>query len=247
MNIVITGNSAGIGKILTERLSDNGNVVYGLSRSSEYKCDVTNYEQVEDWARYFLDSDINIDAVVTCAGTQGEVGKTSKTDAEAWAETISVNLNGTYNAIRAFYPIMDKARRAKIVCLAGGGSANGRAYFSAYAAAKTAVVRLVESISLEEQNLDINAVAPGAIKTNIIDGPLKAGPNVIGEDEYNKALKQSIQGDDPERMLNLIEWLLSERSDGISGRFISAIWDDWEKLDKATMSAELYKLRRNVL
>ncbi len=247
MNIVITGNSAGIGKMLTDRLASNGHVVYGLSRSSEYKCDVTNYEQVDDWARYFLDSDINIDAVVTCAGTQGEVGKTSKTDAAAWAETISVNLNGTYNAIRAFYPIMDKSRRAKIVCLAGGGSANGRAYFSAYAAAKTAVVRLVESISLEEKNLDINAVAPGAIKTNIIDGALKAGPSVIGEDEYNKALKQSTQGDDPSRMLNLIEWLLSEKSDGISGRFISAIWDDWEKLDKAAMPDEIYKLRRNVL
>jgi 3-oxoacyl-[acyl-carrier protein] reductase len=247
MNIVITGNSAGIGKMLTDRLANNGHVVYGLSRSSEYKCDVTNYEQVEDWARYFLDAEINIDAVVTCAGTQGEIGKTSKTDVEAWAETISVNLNGTYNAIRAFYPIMDKARRPKIICLAGGGSANGRAYFSAYAAAKTAVVRLVESMSLEEQNLDINAVAPGAIKTNIIDGPLKAGPSVIGESEYNKALKQSIQGDDPSRMLNLIEWLLSEKSDGISGRFISAMWDDWEKLDKATMPAELYKLRRNLI
>jgi 3-oxoacyl-[acyl-carrier protein] reductase len=247
MNIVITGNSAGIGKMLTDRLVSNGHVVYGLSRSSEYKCDVTNYEQVEDWARYFIDAEINIDAVVTCAGTQGEIGKTSKTDALAWAETISVNLNGTYNAIRAFYPIMDKARRPKIICLAGGGSANGRAYFSAYAAAKTAVVRLVESMSLEEQNLDINAVAPGAIKTNIIDGPLKAGPSIIGEAEYNKALKQSIQGDDPSRMLNLIEWLLSEKCDGISGRFISAIWDDWEKLDKATMPAELYKLRRNLI
>jgi len=247
MNIVITGNSAGIGKMLTDRLAGNGHVVYGLSRSSEYKCDVTNYEQVEDWSRYFLDADINIDAVVTCAGTQGEVGKTSKSDAAAWVETISVNLNGTYNAIRAFYPIMDKARRAKIICLAGGGSANGRAYFSAYAAAKTAVVRLVESISLEEKNLDINAVAPGAIKTNIIDGALKAGPTIIGEDEYNKALKQSAQGDDPSRMLNLIEWLLSEKSDGISGRFISAIWDDWEKLDKATMPDELYKLRRNLI
>ena len=48
MNIVITGNSAGIGKMLTDRLVSNGHVVYGLSRSSEYKCDVTNYEQVED-------------------------------------------------------------------------------------------------------------------------------------------------------------------------------------------------------
>jgi 3-oxoacyl-[acyl-carrier protein] reductase len=247
MNIVITGNSAGIGKMLTDRFVDKGHVVYGLSRSSEYKCDITNYEQVEDWSRYFLDADINIDALITCAGTQGEIGKIAKTDAAAWTETISVNLNGTYNAIRAIYPIMDKARRAKIVCLAGGGSANGRAYFSAYAAAKTGVVRLVESMALEEHNLDINAVAPGAIKTNIIDGPLKAGPSVIGDEEYNKALKQSTQGDDPEHMLNLIEWLLSEKSDGISGRFISALWDNWEDFDKETLPVEKYKLRRNLV
>jgi short-subunit dehydrogenase len=246
MNILITGNSTGIGKLLTDRFTSTGNVVYGLSRSSEYKCDVTNYEEVEGWSRYFLDADIAIDALITCAGTQGEIGKLSKTDPEAWAETIAINLNGTYNAIRAFYPIMDKARRAKIVCLAGGGSANGRAYFSAYAAAKTGVVRLVESMALEEQDLDINAVAPGAIKTAIIDGPLKAGPEVIGEAEYKKALKQSQQGDDPEYVLSLIEWLVSEKSDGVSGRLISAIWDDWRNVDKTTLSEEKFKLRRIV-
>lgn len=245
MNIVITGNSAGIGKMLTDRLSEQGHTVYGLSRSSEYKCDVSKYDQVEDWARYFLDSDINIDALITCAGTQGEMGKIAKTNANAWTETVAINLIGTYNTIRAFYPIMDRARRAKIVCLAGGGSANGRAYFSAYAAAKTGVVRLVESMALEENGLDINAVAPGAIKTNIIDGPLKAGPKVIGEAEYNKALKQSQQGDDPEHVLSLIEWLISEKSDGVSGRFISAIWDDWKNMT-SNCPENLYKLRRTV-
>lgn len=244
MNIVITGNSAGIGKMLTDRLVGNGHVVYGLSRSSQYKCDVSNYEEVEEWARYFLDCDMHFDALITCAGTQGELGKITSTDAEKWSDTIRTNLNGTYNVLRAFYPLMDRSRRPKIVCLAGGGAGNGRAYFSAYAVAKTAVVRLVETMAMEEPNLDINSVAPGAIKTNIIDGPLKAGPSVIGKEEYNKAIKQSENGDDPEPALSLVEWLISEKSDGISGKFISAKWDDWKNFNN--LSREIYTLRRIV-
>lgn len=244
MNILITGNSAGIGKMLTDRLTINGHTVIGLSRSSEYKCDVSNYEQVEGWSRYFLDAEIDIDAIINCAGTQGELGRIEKTDPKAWIDTVNTNLIGTYNVIRAFYPTMRRLKRQKIVCLAGGGAANGRAYFSAYATAKTGVVRLVESMALEEPSLDINAVAPGAIKTNIIDGPLKVGPSVIGEVEYNKALKQSQQGDDPEPALSLIEWLISDKSDGVSGRFISAIWDDWRNINSTNISSDKFKLRR---
>lgn len=242
MNILITGNSAGIGKMVSDRFSSQGHTIYGLSRSSQYKCDVSNWNEVNDWARYFLDCDIHFDAIITCAGTQGELGKIVKTDAEKWSETVRINLDGTYNVIKAFYPLMDKSRRPKIVCLAGGGSGNGRAYFSAYAVAKTAVVRLVETMALEEHDVDINAIAPGAIKTSIIDGPLKAGPTVIGEEEYKKAVRQSQIGDDPEPALSLIEWLVSEKSDGVSGKFISAKWDDWKNFKD--LSPEIYTLRR---
>lgn len=242
MNILITGNSSGIGEMLTKRLEGKGHTVYGLSRSSNYKCDVSNWEEVDGWSRYFLDADLYFDGIITCAGTQGELGKVSNTDPSKWSETVRVNLEGTYNTIRAFYPLMDQSKRKKIVCLAGGGAANGRAFFSAYAVAKTAVVRLVESMALEEQTLDINAVAPGAIKTKIIDGPLQAGSAVIGQDEYQKALKQNDVGDDPEPALSLIEWLLSNQSDGISGKFISAKWDDWKNFKN--LSKEIYTLRR---
>ena len=242
MNILITGHSSGIGEMLTQRLEAQGHTVFGLSRSSGYKCDVSNWEDVDGWARYLLDADVYLDGIVTCAGTQGELGKIPDTDPQKWSETVRVNLEGTYNTIRAFYPLMDQSKRKKIVCLAGGGAANGRAYFSAYAVAKTAVVRLVESMALEEQTLDINAVAPGAIKTKIIDGPLMVGPNVIGQDEYQKALKQSSGGDDPEPALSLIEWLLSNESDGISGKFISARWDNWRNFKD--LSKEIYTLRR---
>lgn len=244
MHILITGNSSGIGEMLSQRLQSKGHTIYGLSRSTGYQCDVANWEEVEGWARYFLDSDIYFDGIVTCAGTQGELGKVSSTDPKKWAETVRINLEGTYNVIRAFYPLMNDSRKKKIVCLAGGGAANGRAYFSGYAVAKTAVVRLVESMALEEPMLDINAVAPGAIKTKIIDWPLLAGPTVIGQEEYQKALKQSEKGDDPELALSLIEWLLSGESDGVSGKFISAKWDNWKNF--GNLSSEMYTLRRVV-
>lgn len=246
MRIVITGNSSGIGKMITERLESQGHTVIGLNRSGKLPCDVSDYKQVEDCARYVLDAYSNIDALITCAGTQGEMGKIQKTDPDRWSDTIRVNLDGTYNAIRAFYPLMDLARRPKILCFAGGGAANGRPFFSAYASAKAAVVRLVETFSMEEPDADINAIAPGAIKTNIINAALANGPDVIGQDEYNKVLKQSQGGDDPTPMLELVDWLLSEKSDKITGRFISAKWDDWQNFNIENLDPDIYRLRRFV-
>jgi len=246
MRIVITGNSSGIGKMITERLESQGHTVIGLNRSGKLSCDVTDYKQVEDCARYVLDAYSNIDGLITCAGTQGEMGKISKTDPDGWSETIRVNLDGTYNSIRAFYPLMDLARRPKILCFAGGGAANGRPFFSAYASAKAGVVRLVETFSMEETDADINAIAPGAIKTNIINKALELGANVIGQEEYNKVIKQNEGGDDPTHMLELVDWLLSEKSDGVSGRFISAKWDDWKNFNAVNLDNDIYRLRRSV-
>lgn len=246
MRIVITGNSSGIGKMITERLESQGHIIIGLNRSGKLSCDVTDYKQVEDCARYVLDAYSNIDALITCAGTQGEMGKIQKTDPDGWSDTIRVNLDGTYNSIRAFYPLMDLARRPKILCFAGGGAANGRPFFSAYASAKAGVVRLVETFSMEEPDADINAIAPGAIKTNIINKALELGADIIGQEEYNKVVKQNEGGDDPTHMLELVDWLLSEKSDGVSGRFISAKWDDWKNFNSGNLNNDIYRLRRSV-
>lgn len=228
--------------MITEKLENQGHIVVGFSRSTPIKCDVTDYEQVEECSRYMLDTYDGVDALITCAGTQGELGRVTETDARAWSDTIRVNLDGTYNSIRAFYPMMDQTNHPKIICFAGGGAANGRPFFSAYASAKAAVVRLVETFALEEPRVNINAIAPGAIKTNIIDGPLSVGVSKIGKDEYEKAVKQSNGGDDPLPMMELINWLLSDESNGISGRFISARWDNWKSFSK--LDENIYRLRR---
>jgi NAD(P)-dependent dehydrogenase (short-subunit alcohol dehydrogenase family) len=264
MRIVITGSSSGIGRALADRLLSHGHLVWGLARSDQSafaagrpgtffatRCDVADCAQVTAAAQTILAAWPEIDGLITCAGVQGAIGRTATIDPARWSATVRTNLDGTFNAIRAFYEALRRnPRRAKIVCFSGGGATRPRPNFSAYGVSKTAVVRLVETVADEERDapLDINAVAPGAINTRLTDEILALGPASAGAAEYDAALRQKETGGASlERALDLVEWLLSPASDGVSGRLISAQWDPWDQLagkGGQLRDAETYTLRR---
>jgi 3-oxoacyl-[acyl-carrier protein] reductase len=266
MNIVVTGSSTGIGRALTERLLARGDHVWGIARSDQSalaarfpdgffssRADVAEWPQMEAAAKTVAKTWTHVDGVVTCAGIQGEIGRTLTADPANWSRTVRANLDGTFNAIRAFAPLFAKApRRAKVVCFSGGGATKARSRFSAYAAAKTAVVRLVENIAEEEHGaaLDINAVAPGAINTRLTEEVLALGPDVVGSGEFAAAQKQKATGGaSMDKAVGLVEWLLSPASDGISGRLLSAPWDPWPTLERHATelaSSDIFTLRRIV-
>jgi 3-oxoacyl-[acyl-carrier protein] reductase len=193
----------------------------------------------------------HLDALITCAGVQGEMGRAVQADPQRWSDTVRKNLDGTYFAIRAFYPLLRRAQgRAKIVCFSGGGATKARPNFSAYAAAKTAVVTLVETLAEEEKKapLDINALAPGAINTRLTDEVIALGPSVVGTAEYEAAVKQKAEGGASiDQAIDAVEWMISPESDGISGRILSAPWDPIAGLKghlPALSSGDIYTLRR---
>jgi NAD(P)-dependent dehydrogenase (short-subunit alcohol dehydrogenase family) len=164
---------------------------------------------------------------------------------------VRINLEGTFNPIRACYPLLAKApRRAKIVCFAGGGATKARPNFSGYGVAKTGIVRLVETIAEEEIQapLDINAVAPGAIATRLTDEIIALGPDIAGQAEFDSALKQKAGGGASlEHALDLVEWLLSRKSDGVTGKLLSAPWDPWQGLGEhvgSLVRSDVFTLRR---
>jgi NAD(P)-dependent dehydrogenase (short-subunit alcohol dehydrogenase family) len=264
MHIVLTGSSSGIGRALAERLLGHGHHVWGLARSDQSElaakfpitfrathCDVSDWSQVSTTARRVYENWPLLDGLITCAGLQGVIGPTVSVDPLQWSATVRANLDGTFYAVRAFHELLRRApRRAKIVCFSGGGATKARPNFSAYAVAKTGVVRLVETLAgeLRDEALDINAVAPGAINTRLIDEVIATGPAIVGEAEYQAALKQKATGGASlGRALDLVEWLLSPASDGIGGRLLSAPWDSWPVLDrhKADLAdSDIYTLRR---
>lgn len=262
MNLLVTGSSSGIGRALVERLVARGDTVWGLARSAQASlpagpgrlhalaCDVSDWEQIERAVQAVAAATSQLDGLVTCAGLQGELGPALSADPRKWSATVRANLDGTYFAIRGFAPLLARARRAKVVCLSGGGATKARPNFSAYGAAKTAIVRLVENIAEETrgQPFDINAIAPGAINTRLTDEVIRLGPGVVGQAEYDTAVKQKATGGASlDRALDLIEYLLSEKSDGITGRLLAAPWDPWPTLAAhlaALAKSDIYTLRR---
>jgi NAD(P)-dependent dehydrogenase (short-subunit alcohol dehydrogenase family) len=265
MNLVVTGSSSGIGRALVERLLAGGHRIWGIARSDQsdfarhhagftvIRADAADWKRMEAAAREVAAATTAIDGLVTCAGVQGEIGRALEADPAGWSATVRANLDSTYFAIRAFASLLRAApRRAKIVCFSGGGATKPRTRFSAYGSAKTAVVRLVETIAEEErgQPFDINSLAPGAINTRLTDEVLALGPAVVGEAEYAAAQRQKAGGGGSlEGALDCVEWLLSPGSDGISGRLISAPWDPWKSLGSRRdelATTDIYTLRRIV-
>lgn len=264
MNLVITGSSSGIGRALTRHFLTQDHQVLGLARSDQAdlqaefpghfrfsRCDVADWKQIEQTASEAAVHWSHADGLITCAGVQGELGPAMTADPGQWSGTVRANLDGTFYSLRAFHGLLAAApRRAKVVCLSGGGATKARVNFSAYGAAKTAIVRLVETVAeeLRGQPIDLNAIAPGAINTRMTEEVIALGPGVVGEAEYQSAVRQKAAGGASlGKAVGLVEWLLSPASDGISGRLLAAPWDPWPTLGQHAVriaGSDIYQLRR---
>ena len=101
-------------------------------------------------------------------------------------KTIETNLYGSINMNKIILPFLKKSKKGKIIQISGGGASGPFPHFSAYAISKIAIVRFVETISIElkKYNIDANCVAPGNLKTNIQRNVIKAGKKAVGNEYY---------------------------------------------------------------
>ena len=266
---IITGAGRGIGRAIAIAFALEGADVLVASRTlSEVTAtaegvralgrnalalnvDVSNRDEVERMVARGLEELGKVDILVNNAGTYGSIGPLVENDPEKWVRTVSINLFGAFYCARAVLPFMIRQRRGKIINLSGGGASSPLPNFSAYAASKAAIVRLTETLAEEVQpfNIQVNAIAPGAVNTRLTDAVLAAGP-AAGEEMLAQARRQKEAGGVPaERAAALAVFLASEESDGLSGRLISAVWDDWENMNgriEQIMASDLYTLRRVV-
>jgi NAD(P)-dependent dehydrogenase (short-subunit alcohol dehydrogenase family) len=268
---LVTGASQGLGRAIAEEFLRRGASVALCDREGQSlevtraaleplaepgqrvvarPCDVTHREQVEalvDWAVGVLPA---LDILVNNAGIQGPKGRTEEVAWEQWVETIEVNLLGPVLVCRSLVPHLKRCGSGKIIQLSGGGATAPMPRYSAYSASKAGVVRFAETLSRElaEHHIDVNAIAPGALNTRMLDESLAAGPEAVGEQQYQKLLEQQASGGASlARAAALCAFLASRASDGITGRLISAVWDHWEELAdhrSELQGSDVFTLRR---
>jgi 3-oxoacyl-[acyl-carrier protein] reductase len=188
--------------------------------------------------------------LVNNAGIYGPKGMIENLNWDEWVRAIEINLFGSVLMCRAILPHFKAQQYGKIVQLSGGGATNPLPRISAYAASKAAVVRFAETLAEEvrDDHIDVNAIAPGALNTRLLDEVLAAGPEKVGQDFYERAVKQKAQGGSSlERGAELAVFLGSAASDGVTGKLLSALWDPWERLTdylQELRQTDVYTLRR---
>src|SRR5579875_1813449 len=244
--VLITGAGRGIGKRLALGFAQAGARVALLARS-QAELDLAKLEIEQAGGVDRIRAHYGpVDVLIAAAGVQGPIGPLWRTKPNAWNEAIEINLIGTVNSCRAVLASMMERRSGKIILLGGPGSGYTRPYFTAYAAAKAAIVRLVECLADEvrDHNVQVNCMAPGAAYSNMTDEILQAGEQLAGAREIEAAQRVRITGGEaPEKQVQLALFLASDRSNHISGKLIH-VNDDWRRLEQENMRPELYTLRR---
>jgi NAD(P)-dependent dehydrogenase (short-subunit alcohol dehydrogenase family) len=214
--------------------------------------DVSRREDVERLVASAIAVFPQVHVLVNNAGVYGPIGAIEGVDWDAWVRAVEINLFGSILMCRQMLPHFKAHRYGKIVQLSGGGATSPLPRLSAYAASKAAVVRFAETLAEEVrgEGIDVNAIAPGALNTRLLDEVLEAGPDRVGRAFYERSAAQKAQGGAPlGKGAGLAVFLGSAASDGITGKLLSAVWDPWDTLDehRADLAGtDVYTLRRIV-
>ena len=212
--------------------------------------DVSLESDVQNLVALTLDRLNGCHILVNNAGVYGPKGAIESIDWSEWVAAIQINVLGSVSMSRAVLPHFKRQRYGKIIQLSGGGATNPMPLISAYAVSKAAIVRFVETLAEEVRGMgiDVNAIAPGALNTRMLEEILDAGPEKVGKAFYEHSLRQKETGGvGLSKGAELALFLASNSSDGITAKLISAVWDNWEQWPKHLQelaSSDVFTLRR---
>lgn len=266
LKIVITGGGSGIGDAIAKSLSSDGHLVAICGRRKNklqevvktnkniiyHVCDVSKEEDVKSFTNFVKSKLGYVDVVINCAGIFGPIGRFDTTTSKEWKKTFEINTFGTYLITKHFLPLLLKSDVKKIINFAGGGAFSPFSNYSSYAVSKAAVVRFSENIAVElyELGVQVNCIAPGFVATELHNATLKAGRKKAGK-QYDFTIKKLEEGNGvpTNKVVECVKFLISDESNGLTGKTISVSFDGWdtkefrESIDELN-SSDLYTLRR---
>lgn len=267
--VVVTGASRGLGALLASHVADRGfdlalcarsasalgAVADSVRRQSQRTVlaevvDVSNDDEVLGFARRVTDAG-RVVGLINNAAVLGPVGRLTTTTIAAWRSTVDINLGGVAAMTAAFLAPLTQSGSGSIINVCGGGVGGPSVALgtSAYVASKFAVAGLTECLGreLEGTGVRVNAVSPGAIESTFNDPILEAGPELAGSALFEATLRQRAAPVSPEGFLRLVDYLLDDGSSWLTGRLLSARWDDPDSLERdrvAMIGGSRGRLRR---
>jgi NAD(P)-dependent dehydrogenase (short-subunit alcohol dehydrogenase family) len=243
--IIITGAGSGLGRAAAERLGSEGaNLVLvdidhdgldatkqaiesagGAGRVVARVANVADAADVRNYVQAAVDQFGTIDGFFNNAGIEGRQNLTENFGADEFNRVVSINLNGMFYGMAAVLEVMHRQGHGAIVNTASVGGIRGVGNQSGYSASKHGVVGLTRNSAVEygQFGISINAIAPGAIMTPMVENSLKQ----IDPDNWQEVGKQFVSANpmqrfgEPHEVAALVAFLLSGEAPFINGAVIT--------------------------
>ena len=207
--IVVTGALGHLGSATCKKLSKYGATVYGLDIRPQdapfrvLKVDLLCVSSIKQ-----VCEDLEVNALVNTAGGFS-IDETSYGPCEKnWEKMFELNVLTLRNALKVIVPKLLEKKAGNIVNVGAASALKGSPKLCSYICAKSAVIKITETMAeeLKSLNIKVNAISP-----NIIDTP----PNRIEMPDADPSLWTK-----PEEIAEVISFLCSEKSSCISGAIV---------------------------
>jgi NAD(P)-dependent dehydrogenase (short-subunit alcohol dehydrogenase family) len=207
--VVVDVQIAGCDEVVTVIKNQGGDAL-------SIKCDVTKAKEVEEMISKIIKLYGNLDFAINNAGIEGAHAGTVDHTEEMWDRVIEVNLKSVWLCMKYELPEMQKQKSGVIVNVSSAAGIIGSAGTVAYTASKHGVIGLTKASALEfaKQNIRINAICPGFIKTPMLEKIINSHPGVEEQLIAREPMGRLAQ---PDEVAQAIVALCSDTSSFITG------------------------------